>query len=354
MRLFTFRNVVVSTFVLTLILVMMGAWVRLTDAGLGCPDWPGCYGKFTPLHAAKDIAKAVVEQGGEHGPVSMGKAWNEMLHRYLASFVGFLILIMAAWSIFKPVAKIPALQNGGQRLGGQLPGADAKQGWGLPVVLLAVVIMQGMFGMWTVTLDLMPIIVTTHLLGGMITASLLVWLINRQFALPRYIDNEPVGRLKPLVIASMLAVMAQIFLGGWTSTNYAALACYDLPLCQGQVWPPSDFKLGFSLMRELGVDPAGNPITFPALTAIHLSHRIGAIFVFLIVAYTSLRVARAGERLLGRALAVMLLIQLLLGLSNVWFSLPIWVSVLHNGGAAVLLALLVTLNYRVYHARRRV
>jgi heme a synthase len=354
MRLFTFRNFVISTFFLTLVLVMMGAWVRLTDAGLGCPDWPGCYGKFTPLHAAKDIAKAVVEQGGEHGPVSMGKAWNEMLHRYLASFVGFLILIMAAWSVIKPVARIPVLQNAAQSLGGQKQGLLAKQGWGLPVVLLFVVIMQGLFGMWTVTLDLKPIIVTIHLLGGMITFSLLAWLMNRQFALPRYVDNEPVGRLKPLAIAATIAIMAQIFLGGWTSTNYAALACHDLPLCQGKLWPDADFKLGFTLMRELGVDPAGNPITFPALTAIHLSHRIGAIFVFLIVTYTSMMVAKSGERLLGRALAVMLLLQLLLGLSNVWFSLPIWVSVLHNGGAAVLMALLVTLNYRVYHARRRV
>ncbi len=348
MRLFTFRNFVISTFALTLFLVMMGAWVRLTDAGLGCPDWPGCYGKFTPLHAAKDIAKAVAEQGGEHGPVSMGKAWNEMLHRYLASFVGLLILIMATWSVFKPIPKA------GPALARTASAKPATQGWGLPVILLAVVIMQGMFGMWTVTLDLMPIIVTIHLLGGMITFSLLAWLMNRQFALPRYVDNEPVGRLKPWVLASAVVVVAQIILGGWTSTNYAALACPDLPLCQGQVWPPSDFRLGFTILRELGVDPAGNPITFPALTAIHLTHRIGAIFVLCIVAMTAMRAATAGERPLGRAIAVILIIQLLLGLSNVWFSLPIWVSVLHNGGAAVLLALLVTLNYRVYHARRRV
>jgi heme a synthase len=334
-----FKKSVLSTFVLTLILIMMGAWVRLTDAGLGCPDWPGCYGKFTPIGAKHHIAQAVAEQGGEHGPVSMGKAWREMAHRYLASFVGLLILIMAAWSFVKRNSGSPA---------------KPAQKWGLPFMLLVVVVMQGLFGMWTVTLDLMPIIVTTHLLGGMLTFSLLAWLCNRQFALPKYVDNEPVARLKPLAIAAIAAVTLQIFLGGWTSTNYAALACHDLPLCQGSVWPNTDFKNGFSLNRELGEDPAGNPITFPALTAIHLTHRIGALVVLVVVGLLAWRAVKAGERNLGIAVGAMLVVQLLLGLANIWFRLPLSLAVLHNGGAAVLMSLLVTLNYRVYHAQRRV
>lgn len=334
-----FRKTVVGTLILTLILVMMGAWVRLTDAGLGCPDWPGCYGKLTPLGAKQDIAKAVIEQGGEHGPVSMGKAWREMVHRYLATFVGFLILVMAIWSVVKRNTDSASRR---------------QQGWILPVVLLFVVIWQGLFGMWTVTLDLMPIIVTIHLLGGMLTLSLLAWLANRQYAKPQYLDNEPVAKLRGLAVWSLIVVAAQIFLGGWTSTNYAALACHDLPLCQGQLLPPTDFKTGFTLLRELGVDPAGDPITFPALTAIHLVHRLGAIIVTIVVGLLAWRTIRAGEVTLGRAVGAALLLQLILGLANIVFSLPLWLAVAHNGGAALLCMLLVTLNYRVYHAQLRV
>ncbi len=333
-----FTRTVILTVALTLLLVMMGAWVRLTDAGLGCPDWPGCYGKLTPTQAKAEIAKAVLEQGGEHGPVSMGKAWREMAHRYLATLVGFLILVMAIWAFVK--RKTPT------------PGRPA-QGWKLPLALLIVVIWQGIFGMWTVTMALMPIIVTIHLLGGMLTFALLVWLMNRQFSLPQYVDNEPMANLQGLAWLGMAVLMMQIFLGGWTSTNYAALACSDLPLCQGKLWPASDFENGFSLVRKLGEDSAGNRITFPALTAIHLSHRIGAIVVLIVLGFLAHRVAKAGDRSLGRAIAGVLALQVALGIANVWFSLPLWVAVLHNGGAAVLLALLVTLNYRVYHAQRR-
>jgi heme a synthase len=334
-----FKKLVVLTLALTLILVMMGAWVRLTDAGLGCPDWPGCYGKLTPTMAKDEISKAVQVQGGEHGPVSMGKAWREMLHRYLASFVGLLILIMAGIALAqkKPVNT-----------------KSVTAPWKLPLGLLAVVIMQGLFGMWTVTLDLRPIIVTTHLMGGMLTFAMLTWLFCRQQAVPKAIDFEPLARLRPMALIAMAVLVGQIFLGGWTSTNYAALACSDLPLCHGKLIPDVNFSQGFTLFRELGVDPAGNPITLPALTAIHLTHRLGAIVAFVVIGLLVGRVIAAGQSWLGRAIGVALLVQVALGLSNVWFSLPLPVATLHNGGAAVLLGLLVILNYRVYHAQLRV
>ena len=330
-----FKRVITFACVITLALVMLGAWVRLTDAGLGCPDWPGCYGKLTPHHAANDIAGAVAEQGGEHGPVSMGKAWREMIHRYLASFLGLVIVAIAALA-FSQRKKL-------------------SQPLLLPFALVAVVIMQGMFGKWTVTQDLMPIIVTTHLAGGMLTFGLLIWLWNRQQSGARYIDPEPMALIRPFALIGFGLIVTQILLGGWTSTNYAALACSELPTCKnGQWWPDTDFPKGFELMRHLGKTSAGEGITIDALTAIHLSHRIMAIVVFVYVAWLSMRVAKSGERKLGRWLALALIAQVIFGLSNVWFSLPLPVAVLHNGGAAVLVALFVTLNYRSYHARRMV
>ncbi len=334
-----YKKLIGLTLVLTLILVMMGAWVRLTDAGLGCPDWPGCYGKLTPNMAKDDIAKAVATQGGEHGPVSMGKAWNEMLHRYLASFVGLLILIIASVALSR--SRMVATKT-------------VPKPWALPVALLAVVIMQGLFGMWTVTLDLKPIIVTIHLLGGMLTFSMLAWLWNRQLSSFTAVDYEPLAKLRTPALIVTGVLVAQIFLGGWTSTNYAALACTDLPLCHGQLLPTTHFKQGFTLLRELGYDGNGAVIELPALTAIHLSHRAGAIVAFIAVAWLSMKAAAAGQKQLGRLLALALIVQFALGLSNVWFNLPLPVATLHNGGAAVLMGLLVTLNYRVYHAKLRV
>ncbi len=334
-----YKKLVGFTLVVTLILIMMGAWVRLTDAGLGCPDWPGCYGKLTPSMAKHEITKAVEVQGGEHGPVSLGKAWREMLHRYLASFLGLLILVLAAL----------ALKNAKKAATKTLPAP-----WILPVAMLFVVIMQGLFGMWTVTLNLRPIIVTTHLMGGMLTFALVVWLFNRQLAHIKAVDFEPLARLRTAAMVVMAILVGQIFLGGWTSTNYAALACIDLPLCHGKIIPDVNYAQGFTLFRELGVDPAGNPIMLPALNAIHFTHRLGAIVAFVAVGWLSGKAVKAGQVVLGRAIGVALIIQVLLGLSNIWFSLPLPVATMHNGGAAVLLGLLVTLNYRVYHATRQV
>jgi cytochrome c oxidase assembly protein subunit 15 len=330
-----YRRLVGLTVLLTFGLIMLGAFVRLTDAGLGCPDWPGCYGHITPHHASEKIAQAVAEQGGEHGPVSMGKAWREMGHRYVAKILGLLIIAIAviAWRRRQQLGESPAL----------------------PIALVGVVILQGLFGMWTVTLLLRPAVVTLHLLGGMLTFALLLWLWLRQQPQPRYLDPEPVAALAGPALFGLVLVSLQIFLGGWTSTNYAALVCPDLPTCQGQWWPEADFANAFHFFGELGMTSDGEPLTMQALTAIHLMHRIGALVVLAGIGWLGLRVMNTeGLRQHGIALLAILFVQLLLGLSNVWFDLPLLVAVAHNGGAALLLAALVVLNFRARRARLQI
>ncbi len=329
------RRIAGFAVVLTLGLIMLGAWVRLTDAGLGCPDWPGCYGKLSPVHASDHIARAVDAQGGEHGPVSMGKAWREMVHRYIATFLGLLIVVIAvlAW----------------------VRRADLRESPLLPTVLVGVVVLQGLFGKWTVTLLLKPAIVTGHLIGGMLTFSLLLWFWLRLRPRTRYVDAEPVAALRWPAVLALVVVAAQIALGGWVSTNYAALACTALPTCQGAWWPQANFADGFHVIRELGKTGEGEFLPMQALTAIHLTHRIGAVIVLLVVGWVGLRAARtAGARPIGIALLTMLAVQWALGLSNIWFSLPLGVAVAHNGGGAVLLGLTVVLNFLAYRARYQV
>lgn len=321
--------------VLTLCLIMVGAWVRLTDAGLGCPDWPGCYGQLTPSHAASEIAKAVNAQGGEHGPVSMGKAWREMGHRYFAMGLGLLIIAIAAL--------------------GWLWRAQLPRGPILGFVLLFVVILQGLFGKWTVTLLLKPAIVTGHLIGGILLLSLLVWLWQRQqvaaLATPSDDQAHALRLLRTPAVIAIVVLAAQIVLGGWTSTNYAALACTDLPTCQGSWWPVTDFANAFSIFRELGMDRTGKPLDAAALTAIHLTHRIGAVVAASVLLWLSLRaLARPLTRQPAQWLIVALVGQILLGVSNIVFSLPLAVAVAHNGLAAVLMMVVVVINYRVFRA----
>jgi len=327
-----YRRLIGFTLVLTFALIMLGAYVRLSDAGLGCPDWPGCYGTLSPFHAQDEIAKAVAEQGGEQGPVSMGKAWREMIHRYFAKLLGLLVIAIAvvAWRKREELRQSPAL----------------------PITLVGVVVLQGIFGMWTVTLLLKPAIVTGHLVGGLLTLTLLLWLWLRQTERPRYVDAEPVAALYAPAVLGVALLAAQIFLGGWTSTNYAALACTDLPTCRGQWWPEMDFANAFHFVRELGRTGDGELLSQQALTAIHVMHRLGAVVVALYVGWLGWRVRGTdGVRALGSALLVVLLVQWLLGLSNVHFSLPLPVAVAHNGGAALLLGLLVALLFRARQAR---
>ncbi|MBE0590856.1 MAG: COX15/CtaA family protein [Gemmatimonadales bacterium] len=330
-----FRRLVLVTVVLTLCLIMLGAWVRLTDAGLGCPDWPGCYGKLTPIHASEQIQQAVAEQGGEHGPVSMGKAWREMVHRYLASGLGLLIIAIAVLST---------------RWRGVL-----RQSPILPWALVGLVVLQGLFGKWTVTLLLKPAIVTGHLIGGMLLFALLVWLWQRQQPDPAPVDAEPLANMRVAALVGLVLVAIQIFLGGWTSTNYAALVCSDLPTCQGKWWPEVDFANAFHMFRELGQTADGEALSMQALTAIHLSHRIAAVVVALYVLWLGLRAMRTGgAEKLGQLILLVLVLQFCLGLANVAFSLPISLAVAHNGGAALLLGAVTVLNYRAVRAGYRI
>lgn len=334
-RAVSFQRLVGGAAVLCIALIMIGAWVRLTDAGLGCPDWPGCYGKLTPSHAKAEIAEAVAAQGGEHGPVSFGKAWREMIHRYIAAGLGLLILCISvlAWRWRRFLGQSAFLAT----------------------TTFGVVVMQGLFGMWTVTLLLKPAIVTIHLLGGLLTFSLLfwLWLRTRQLhsAVPRAVADDPraTGRLRMLAVLALATVTFQIALGGWTSTNYAALACPDFPLCQGRWLPSVNFADAFHVVRELGKTSQGDMIDLPALTAIHLSHRLGAVAVLIVVGLLAWHcLKRPALAPSARALVAMLLGQWCLGMSNVIFDLPLWVAVAHTGGAVLLLALILLINFQLF------
>jgi cytochrome c oxidase assembly protein subunit 15 len=306
---------------LALCVVVLGAYVRLSDAGLGCPDWPGCYGEITPLHASEHIERALAEQ--PEGPVSHAKAWKEMAHRYLAGTLGLLILVLAIAAWRKPAQGWP------------------MRGWMSGLLLLIVV--QALLGMWTVTLLLKPAVVSAHLLGGMSTLAMLLWLALRARPAP-----ERSHGLAPWALLGMLVLFAQIALGGWVSTNYAALACTDLPTCQAAWLPEMDFRHGFALVRELGRDAQGGLLSHAALTAIHWTHRLGAVATLGYLLWLAWRLAREDAfKRLGLGLAALVVAQFCLGLSNVAFSLPLPIAVAHNAGAALLLALLTLINFRL-------
>jgi cytochrome c oxidase assembly protein subunit 15 len=319
-----FRKLVWFAVLYTFIVVVVGAYVRLSDAGLGCPDWPGCYGELTPHQAQDDIAKAVEEQGGTHGPVSMGKAWKEMFHRYIAGGLGLVILAIAvtAWLRRRELQQSPLLATS----------------------LVGLVTFQAALGMWTVTMLLKPVIVTLHLLGGLATLALLAWLGLRQ---EKFQPASPAAvRLRPWALLALLIVIAQIMLGGWVSTNYAALACIDFPTCHGVWLPEMDFRHGFQLVRELGMTAAGTHLSYDAITAIHWTHRVGAVVTFVYVGGFALALLRKpGLARYGAALLGVLLLQIALGIANVVAGLPLAVAAAHNAGAAILLMTAVVINF---------
>ena len=329
-RFVTLRAMSVATLAATLALVMLGAYVRLTNAGLGCPDWPGCYGKLSPTHAAEQIEAA--QTAAPNGPVSLPKAWREMMHRYFASFVGVMILAIA----------IQALTNRRKRSGDP---DDPRRAIGLPLAVVAVVVLQGLFGKWTVTLLLKPVIVTLHLLGGMALVALLAWLSARHLQLT---GGQPSGLrgIRPIAAIGLITLAAQIALGGWVSTNYAALACMDFPTCHGAWKPATDFAHGFHFFRELGMTAEGESLSNEALNAIHWAHRVGALTTFLILTYVAYRARQLpGLRRFGGIVLALLFLQVTLGIINVTGGLPLPVAVAHNGVAALLLAALVMLNF---------
>jgi heme a synthase len=313
------------TLFLTFDLIIVGAFTRLTDSGLGCPDWPGCYGAASPLGARAEISAA--QQAMPTGPVTHTKAWIEMVHRYMATGVGVLIITLLVTSA--------AL-----RRTGSLPMSLA---W--PVSTLIWVCVQGAFGALTVTMKLFPAIVTLHLLGAMVLLALLVVQGVRyvQAHTPQQGTTLPQLSfgLQAALLSTLSLVMVQIALGGWVSTNYAVLACRDFPTCQGQWWPPMNFSEGFQVWRELGQLRDGSNISFAALTAIHMVHRLGALVVLLALVATGLALLKQGHwRRAGFALLLLAAWQLVSGLSNVVLGWPIVAALAHTAGAAALVGVL--------------
>ena len=356
---------------LALLVVVIGAWVRLTDAGLGCPDWPGCYGQLVVTESTREAAEAFPER-----PLDVGKAWREMIHRYLATGLGLICLIMAGVAWFNR--------------------RNPEQPTRLSYALLAVVIFQGLLGMWTVTLLLQPVIVMAHLLGGLTTLGLLYWLGDWRRAFSSMagwaftlmanrsggtmagpgasttsgpiagLENKPAAEpapepaaarasatLRRLALAGAAVLVVQIALGGWTSANYAALACPDFPTCQTRWWPPvADFREGFVLWRELGVDYEGGVLDNPARVAIHFTHRLGAIAAAVVLGLLGWMMARR-PRLRPDGIAVLgaLGVQLVLGASIIIYSVPLSIAVAHNGVAALLLLAVLNANQRIGNYR---
>jgi len=350
--------------------IVFSAFVRLSNAGLSCPDWPTCYGKATwPGHAA-DIAQA--NEAFPDRPFETHKAWREQVHRMLAGTLGVLVLALAvasAWhrrgllallavaalaaaiGIFLYVRHDYALSGVFSIVAIALPliaalRLDRPAPWRIGVAVLAVVVFQAMLGMWTVTLLLKPIVVMGHLLGGLLTFSLLSYV-----ALKLTTPHRPTPlqhALHGAVVLGLVLLACQIALGGWTSANYAALACgFDFPQCMNQWWPPTDFHEGFVLWRGVGVNYEGGVLDAPARAAIQIAHRIGAVVVFCYLAWLAFRLARAGSRGLAFAISVLLLVQVSLGICNVKLGLPLPVATAHNGVAALLLFALIATLVRV-------
>ena len=319
----------VLTLFLTFDLVLFGAFTRLTDSGLGCPDWPGCYGSASPVGARADIAAA--QEAMPTGPVTHGKAWVEMIHRYLATGVGVLIIVLtvATW-----------LQWRRARADSTVSPPVMSPWW--PTFTLVWVCLQGAFGALTVTMKLFPAIVTLHLMGGVVLLALLCVQAVRHTQAVRGV--QPAVLAAPLrlgVLVSGALVALQVVLGGWVSTNYAVLACTTFPTCQGSWWPVMDFAQGFQLWRPLGLLQDGSHISFAGLTAIHYAHRLVAYGVLLALAWLAWRLHRATAlRLQARWLAGLALLQLATGLSNVVLGWPLLAAVLHTGGAAALVVVL--------------
>ncbi len=320
-----FKKLIYIATIITLCVVVLGAYVRLSDAGLGCPDWPGCYGTLTVPQSSDAITHA--QTAFPDKPIEAPKAWKEMIHRYLATTLGLFILaiFVVAWRKRNEIKVSP---------------------W-LPTALVGLVVFQGMLGMWTVTLLLKPAIVTAHLMGGMSTLAILTWMTHRHWGTisVNYLTSK---NMRLFVRGALVILLLQIFLGGWTSTNYAALACTDFPTCHGVWFPDMDFANAFHWVRELGVDSTGKPLDLSAFVAIQWTHRLGALITFIYLGTLGLRLLRQPQ--LGRLASIMwllLLVQVSLGIANLVLHLPLVLAVAHNMVAALLLITVVVLNSKI-------
>jgi cytochrome c oxidase assembly protein subunit 15 len=318
-----FRLALLAT-LLALFVVLLGTYTRLTHAGLGCPDWPGCYGFISVPASEAQLVHAA--QHYPDTPVHAEKGWNEMTHRYFAGGLTLLIGLLAAQAWHRRHV--------------------AEQPLKLPLLLSGVVFAQAAFGMWTVTLKLWPQVVTAHLIGGVATLSLLFLLTVRlSGAFP--VQPQLPARLRRMAAIGMVLVAVQIALGGWVSSNYAAMACTDLPTCQNQWWPDADFANGFHLTQHIGPNYLGGKLDSQARTAIHLTHRVGALLVTCSLLALAWHLGKAGLKGMASLLLLALAGQIGLGISNVAFHLPLIVAVAHNAGAAALMLSMVLINFRV-------
>jgi cytochrome c oxidase assembly protein subunit 15 len=292
---------------------------------LGCPDWPGCYGTLTVPQSEEAIAHAQVVY--PDSPIESHKAWKEMAHRYLAGALGLFVLaiFVQGWRKRKVINVSP---------------------W-LPTILFILVAFQALLGMWTVTLLLKPAVVTAHLMGGMTTLAILTWITHRHWgaASRRFLQS---GSLRFWTRGALVILFLQIFLGGWTSTNYAALACTDFPTCHGAWIPDMDFANAFHWIRELGQDANGQALQLPAFTAIQWAHRVGALATFIYLGLLGWRLMSQPQlRGLAHIMLVLLIVQIALGIANLVLHLPLVLAVAHNMGAALLLMTIVTLNSKI-------
>ncbi len=329
-----YRLAVVAT-CLAMVVVMLGAFTRLSDAGLGCPDWPGCYGHLSWPTALEEVARA--DALYPDMPVDTDKTWPEMVHRYFATSLGLLIMGLAfiAWK------------------------HRERDGYPfrLPVFLLFLVVWQGLFGMWTVTLKLWPQVVTVHLLGGISTFSLL-WLLSLRLGNKYWsLENNSwlkLQGLKTALLGAIVLVFTQIALGGWMSSNYAAVACVDFPTCRGEWWPPMNFTEGFNIMQDIGPNYLGGTMDSEARVATHVIHRLGAVITSLYLLVFCGFLLSVGSATVSRAACVILGVlfaQVALGVTNVLLVIPLPVAVLHNAGGALLMIALVALGTRIWTAK---
>ncbi|MEE9303248.1 MAG: COX15/CtaA family protein [Thiotrichaceae bacterium] len=317
-----YKSILKFAVLLALIVVVLGAYTRLSDAGLGCPDWPGCYGH---IGVPEQLTDSKFDR-----PLEQGKAWKEMIHRYVAGTLGIVILLVLALVVFrKPRIHQPIF---------------------LPIILLLTVIFQALLGMWTVTMLLSPVIVSAHLIGGFTTLSMIWWLLLNQFNPPSTLTYYNDGNLKSLAVLGLLLIVLQILLGGWTSTNYAALACgADFPTCAKQWWPTMDFASAFNISHSAGTNYEFGTLEAPARTAIQVAHRIGALVVFiyfLALGIKLLRFSAGRHKGIGLLLLLLLFTQVGLGITNVLLGLPIAVAVAHNLVAALLLLTVLAICHK--------